>query len=416
MDDNTIDTSTKVNDEPDVEHGRKTSNMSLRNEHQIKIICRDVHFSVPQRNAQTKRSKWRRGITEHKTIINGVTATFRPGRLTAVMGASGAGKTSLLSLLAGDLRKQGTILGHVQVNGEAISLDSRRMRDISGFVFQEDVILETMTVREAITMSATLRLPDSVTHGERVGELIQLLNLECCADTRVGDTIKKGISGGERKRTSIAMELITNPPVLFLDEPTSGLDTQNAFSVVKILQELAHEHGRTVIATIHQPSSQIFHLFDDLLLMAQGQVLYYGPASDAVAYFAERGFVCPQYTNPSDYFFMHVVSQPSTLLVQWKESKEYSKLQEESSCGGVPREALHQHASFLSQFKYLMSRAGKNAWRNRMIIQAKLGQNALVGLLVGLIYYNTDDKSIAIQIQVPSSTHYFRTGTALCTL
>lgn len=391
----------------DVEHGRKTSNLSIRNDRQLRVTCRDVHFSIPQKRSPGKGDLfWKRDIRENKTIINGVTATFLPGRLTAVMGASGAGKTSLLSLLAGDLRKHGTILGQVQVNGEPLPLESRKMRDISGFVFQEDVILDTMTVREAITMSATLRLPEIVSRQERqqrTEELIKILNLESCADTLVGNTIKKGISGGERKRTSIAMELITNPPVLFLDEPTSGLDTQNAYSVVKILQELAHEHGRTVIATIHQPSSQIFHMFDDLLLMAQGQVLYYGSASEAVKYFAERGFVCPQYTNPSDFFFMNVISQPNALLVQWKESKEFAKLVENIDGeipSGVPKDALHKHASYPAQFQYLMSRAGKNAWRNKMIIQAKLGQNALVGLIVGLIYFNTDDKSIATQIQV----------------
>jgi ABC-type multidrug transport system ATPase subunit len=299
-------------------------------------------------------------------------------------------------------------MGKVMLNGEEIPITSRKMREISGFVFQEDVILSTMTVREAITMSANLRLPDSLSpkiRKERIEEIIEILNLQSCANTKVGDSIKKGISGGERKRTSIAMELITNPPVLFLDEPTSGLDTKNAYSVVKILYELAHLQGRTVIATIHQPSSEIFHMFDDLLLMSQGQILYYGPASHAVEYFADRGFVCPQYTNPSDYFFMHVVNEPGSLLSQWKESKEFQDLLYEITISknitaGVPREALHQRASFINQFRYLMNRAGKNAWRNRMIIQAKLLQNTIVGIIVGLIYFNTDEKNIATQIQV----------------
>ena len=298
--------------------------------------------------------------------------------------------------------------GKVMLNGEEIPITSRKMREISGFVFQEDVILSTMTVREAITMSANLRLPDSVppkVRSERISEIIEILNLQSCSQTKVGDSIKKGISGGERKRTSIAMELITNPPVLFLDEPTSGLDTKNAYSVVKILHDLAHLQGRTVIATIHQPSSEIFHMFDDLLLMSQGQILYYGPASHAVEYFSERGFVCPQYTNPSDYFFMHVVNEPGSLLTQWKESKEYQDLLHDITVSkaitaGVPKEALNQRASFFNQFRYLLNRAGKNAWRNRMIMQAKIMQNVVVGLLVALIYHNTNEKSVATQIQV----------------
>jgi ABC-type multidrug transport system ATPase subunit len=149
------------------------------------------------------------------------------------------------------------------------------MRKMSAFVFQDDVILSTMTVREAILLSARLRLPGAMPLAEkraRVEKVIYLMHLERCADTVIGSaTDKGGISGGERKRTSIGMELITNPPVLFLDEPTTGLDTYTAFSIMDTLRQLAAS-GRTVVATIHQPSSDMFHLFDDLLILAHGQV------------------------------------------------------------------------------------------------------------------------------------------------
>ena len=121
-----------------------------------------------------------------------------------------------------------------------------------------------MTVREAITMSATLRLSKDISpeaKNKKVEEIIHILNLTKCADTVVGDTNIKGISGGERKRTAMAMEMITNPCILFLDEPTSGLDTFTAYSVVSILKELA-ESGRTVVATIHQPSSDVLYVVE----------------------------------------------------------------------------------------------------------------------------------------------------------
>ena len=155
-------------------------------------------------------------------------------------------------------------------------------------------------------MSATLRLPKTATvaeRNERITSTIKLLNLTKCADTIVGDSNVKGISGGERKRTAIAMELITNPSMIFLDEPTSGLDSFTAYSVVNLLRGLALS-GRTVIATIHQPSSEIFYLFDDLLLLAEGRVIYHGEVKNAIDYFGGLGFKCPQYVNPSDFIFM----------------------------------------------------------------------------------------------------------------
>ncbi|KAJ1552665.1 ATP-binding cassette sub- G member 2, partial [Cladochytrium tenue] len=209
-------------------------------------------------------------------------------------------------VLAGEARG-GRLQGRVLVNG----VDAAgRIKRVSGFVFQDDVILATMTVREAVAMSAHLRLPESVSEEEkarRVARMLGRLGLERAAATAIGDSQHKGISGGERKRTAMAMEMITDPKVLFLDEPTSGLDTFTAYSVVSTLKTLAAT-GRTVIATVHQPSSEIFELFDDLVLMAEGRTAYSGPANQAPDYFARFGYACPDFTNPADFIFMSVLN------------------------------------------------------------------------------------------------------------
>ncbi len=192
----------------------------------MQVEFTQIEYSVPLKNA--KRTWTRQGLDAKdsaRVILNNVSGRFKAGRLTAVMGASGAGKTSLLSLIAGELTN-GKVKGDISLNGEAIHL--KTVKKISGFVFQDDLILGTMTVREAIAMSATLRLPREMAAEEKskkVDDIISLLNLGKCQNTPIGNAYVKGISGGERKRTAIAMELITDPSLLFLDEPTSGLDT-----------------------------------------------------------------------------------------------------------------------------------------------------------------------------------------------
>jgi ABC-type multidrug transport system ATPase subunit len=173
-------------------------------------------------------------------------------------------------------------------------------------------MLATQTVRETILTSALLRLPTTMSledKEKRVDEQIALFGLEKCQNTFIGDGVKIiGVSGGERKRCSIAMATVVLPPILFLDEPTSGLDAFIAFSVINAMKKLCGM-GVTIITTIHQPSSDTFALFDDLLLLVAGSIVYQGAATDTVGYFAtQAGFVCPEHSNPADFFFMHVLT------------------------------------------------------------------------------------------------------------
>jgi ABC-type multidrug transport system ATPase subunit/ABC-type multidrug transport system permease subunit len=393
------------------------------------LSCSNLCFSVLE--GKGKKTK--------KKILKGITASFRPGRVTAVMGSSGAGKTTLLSLLAGDAGNMGAggdgksfIDGQITLNGK--DADLKQVSKLSGFVYQDDVILPTMTVKEAIMMSARLRLSKYTPENEiqeRCSEMMRILSLHKCSDTIIGSAMSKGISGGERKRVALAMELIPNPSILFLDEPTSGLDTVNAYNVVSLLSDLAHQTKRTIIVTIHQPPSEIFHMLDDLLLLADGRVVYHGTAADAVPYFTSLGHPCPMYTNPADFFFLELLGdikklrgdsgKPGNIVQElctaWESSQEEKLLLAEQELAKIKacEESLDlsyykkEFSGFDRQFSFLVKRAGLNLIRDKMILGVKALQTIVIALLIGLVYLNVDDssKEPASQLQDTSGALYF---------
>jgi len=232
--------------------------------------------------------------------LDNLSGTVKPGQFLAIIGASGAGKTTFLNYISGrdpskNLEKEGSI----SINGvDSSKLDYGKY---VAYVQQDDVLYQTMTVKECLMFAAQMRLPPDIDYEERVQSLMENLKLEKAADTKIGGPLVKGVSGGERKRTSIGVELITDPNLIFLDEPTTGLDSFTAQNVIEVLASLAGS-GRTIISTIHQPNSEIFEGFDQLMLMAGGRTLYLNDASKAVDYFASIGEKCPERTNPADYF------------------------------------------------------------------------------------------------------------------
>ena len=220
----------------------------------------------------------------------------------SIIGASGAGKTTLLNYLSGRLISQNLEkTGQIFVNG----VDRDRVRGFSSYsayVQQDDILFQTMTVRECLEFAAKLKLKGTMEEKmERVDSIISELRLTKCQHTKIGGPLIKGISGGERKRTSIGVELITDPNLIFLDEPTTGLDSFTATSVMETLKDLA-KSGRTIVQTIHQPNSDIFEMFDKLMLLAKGKVIYFNNAEFAVDYFSNIGYKCPELSNPADYF------------------------------------------------------------------------------------------------------------------
>ncbi|CDP09281.1 unnamed protein product [Coffea canephora] len=235
-----------------------------------------------------------------RRLLNGLNGYAQPGRIMAIMGPSGSGKSTLLDSLAGRLSGNLVMTGNILLNGR------KRRLDYGGvaYVTQQDTFLGTLTIRETIKYSAQLRLPSNINKDEAndiIEKTIMEMGLQDCADNLIGNWHLRGISGGEKKRLSIALEILTQPQLLFLDEPTSGLDSAAAFFVTQVLKNVACG-GKTVIASIHQPSSEVFTLFDDLFLLSGGETIYFGEAKMAVEFFADSGFDCPSRRNPSDHF------------------------------------------------------------------------------------------------------------------
>lgn len=426
----------------------------------LEIAFRNLSFVI--KTKQKEKAFFLRGKKKcqfvEKVILNKLDGVFKAGRLTAIMGPTGAGKTTLLDVLAGNLVGKG-LSGQVQINGKDCS--GAKIKSISGFVFQDDILLPTMTVREAIEQSAVLRLPKNVSSRERkarIDSILEILHLKNCQNTKIGSTTKRGVSGGERKRTCTAMELIANPPILFLDEPTSGLDTFTAFTVVKSLSKLAKQ-GRTIIATIHQPSSEVFHLFDDLLILAQGNVIFYGEVEDSMEYFSRLGYPVPEHTNPADFYFMQVLRQfeiknleklslrktsilttqkeeetcqenstngqtdqksadelmPRKLRIDkfieaWNTSDDRSKMLvhiESTQKVGVTVGALRKMAPFWIQLTFLIKRVSKDAVRNKLILLVQFVKTIFLGVFVGLVFLNSNQYSINVQIRNKSGAIYF---------
>lgn len=238
-----------------------------------------------------------------KQILSGVQGAVRPGEILAIMGASGAGKTTFLDILARK-NKKGLSDGQFYINGEQIG--NSDFRSVIGFVDQDDTMLATLTVHETILDSALLRLPKTMHRSakeQRVEEVEKQLGIFAIRDQLIGseEGSGRGISGGEKRRVGIACELVTSPSILFLDEPTSGLDAYNAFNVVECLVNLVKTYNRTVVFTIHQPRSNIVALFDQLVLLAKGRAVYSGPFSSCQSYFDSIGYSCPPGFNIADY-------------------------------------------------------------------------------------------------------------------
>ncbi|XP_059190069.1 broad substrate specificity ATP-binding cassette transporter ABCG2b [Centropristis striata] len=378
------------------------------------IVCADeffqergptVTFSNLHYSVQETRFCCRRG--PEKYILNDVSGIMRPG-MNAIMGATGSGKTSLLDVIAGRKDPVGLKQGKVLVDGNVVTSE---LRLSSAYVVQDDILMGTLSVRENLRFSANLRLdPDhhsSTDKKNRVDGIIQDLGLTDCADTKIGTEFLRGVSGGERKRCSIGMELITSPSLLFLDEPTTGLDSNTANSIINLLQRLSRR-GKTVIFSIHQPRYSIVRQFDHLTLMHKGEVVYAGAADQALEYFTNLGYQIEPFNNPADFFMditngeaqstlesVTAVECINPLATRFRQSQLCHKVLEELDHvnQSVANKAKGQEkppdyaTSFLYQMRVVCGRTVMNSLRNPQTSYAQMALNIFFAVLVGLIYF-----------------------------
>lgn len=259
----------------------------------------DDEGNLQQSNLQGNVTLEVRGITVDvpgKRLLEDVSLTIYPSEFVGLMGPSGAGKTTLMNALNGYTPPSS---GEVLINGESLYDDYDRFAPFIGYVPQDDIMHKDLTVGEALYFTARLRLPSDFTDEEihqRIDNILKQLELEGAKNVLIGSPEKKGISGGQRKRVNLAMELLSDPLVLFLDEPTSGLSSRDAFNVMQLLRRLA-DSGKTILLTIHQPSLDVFRLMDSLCLVSKdtnsadpGRLVYFGPNyPDAVTFFNPQG-------------------------------------------------------------------------------------------------------------------------------
>ncbi|CAN7062210.1 unnamed protein product [Brassica rapa subsp. trilocularis] len=283
------------------------------------------------------------GVRTHEaniSILNDVSGIIKPGRLTLLLGPPGCGKTTLLKALSGNLDKNLKISGEVSYNGHG--LNEFVPQKTSAYISQHDLHIAEMTVRETIDFSARCQgvgsrtdimmevskrekdggiIPDpdvdaymkaisvnGLKRSLQTDYILKILGLDICAETLVGNAMKRGISGGQKKRLTTGEMIVGPTKALFMDEITNGLDSSTAFQIVKSLQQLAHITNATVFVSLLQPAPESYDLFDDIVLMAEGKIVYHGPRDEVLRFFEECGFRCPERKGVAD-FLQEVISR-----------------------------------------------------------------------------------------------------------
>ncbi|ODQ65475.1 ATP-dependent ABC transporter [Nadsonia fulvescens var. elongata DSM 6958] len=338
-------------------------------------------------------------------IIRNVSFDAKPGTLTAIIGGSGSGKTSILNILANTMSSANlSQTGNVYFNGHQ---NLKKIR--SAYVIQQDYLEPNLTARETLLYAAQLRLPSATTKNEcrqLVEGVIFELGLKECADTKVGSTTHRGLSGGEKRRLSIGVQLLSNPSVIFLDEPTTGLDAHSAYLLVKTMRFLASK-GRTLIMSIHQPRSDIFFLIDNITILTRGQSVYSGPVRNSVSHFERLGFKTPEKVNPADYLIdissvdnrspqleSKSSQQVQSLISVWNSSQNLPMVEEKPE---PPHHLRDNKTSLRNEIIVLARRSLLCSWRDPMSFAGLFLESIVMGIVVGLVFLQLDGSLTGIR-------------------
>ena len=375
----------------------ENSNQDVNSSSGLFLTWKDVHYTA------TINKK-------PKHILKGISGFANPGEILAIMGSSGSGKTSLLSILSNQIIPQRSIQisGKVEVN--QVDIKTFDFSSYARYVMQQDILMPTLTVKEALIFAATLKIKGSKQFiEEKVNALMLDLKLKKIEDSIIGNAAIKGISGGEKKRVCIGIELISEPQILILDEPTSGLDSFTAELVIDLLKSQAKK-GKTIVLTIHQPSSSIYKSFDRLILLVEGNTIYQGAAQDSVKYFTSLGYECPESTNPPDYYMriMHIINRHNLtddeikkldLFYSSYKTIEKSALSEIKSIGPLTlnTDKKASKAGFILEFKTLSKRAFLNSMRNPMLFGITLMQFIVNAALIDILFRDLGHDTSAVQ-------------------
>ncbi|KAF5751787.1 ABC-2 type transporter family protein [Tripterygium wilfordii] len=394
-------------------HTNKTANP-------LNIFTRKTQILDPQQGTNPEEP-----CNVVRQVLKDLNCKAKPWEILAIVGPSGAGKSSLLEVLAGKLTPQS---GSIFVNQKP--MNKAQFKKISGYVTQKDMLFPLLTVEETLMFSAKLRLGlPQAEMKSRVKSLLQELGLEHVAMARVGDDRVRGISGGERRRVSIGVDVIHDPKVLILDEPTSGLDSTSALQIIDMLKVMAETRGRTIILSIHQPGFRIVKSFSSILLLANGSGLHHGSVDQLGLHLRVIGLQLPLHVNIVEF----AIESIDTIQQQRKEiqqemqsqfpstNQQHKKGEEgESKSGKLTLQQLFQQSkvidqeivntgidfprdftnSRLQETIILTHRFSKNIFRTQELFACRTFQMLISGLVLGSIFYNLKDNVLGAQERV----------------
>uniref|UniRef100_A0A1I8P001 ABC transporter domain-containing protein n=1 Tax=Stomoxys calcitrans TaxID=35570 RepID=A0A1I8P001_STOCA len=358
----------------------------------LNIQFADLSYEVKLRN-------------EKKIILNNITGEFRSGELSVIIGPSGSGKTTLINLLAGyRIRKTS---GRIEVNDKLENVN--RLRKLSRYIFQEDCISSKFTILETMKYASRFKLNNNFTPSERqkvINEYLNIFLLTDKAHTRISD-----ISGGERKRLCVALELLNNPAVLFLDEPTTGLDEFSATQCVTLLKRLA-DSGRTVVCSAHCPSARLLQMFNKVYVLSEGQCIYQGTVNGIVPYLQHFQLTCPITHNPADYiievatnFYGNYhndlvnaiqngkISKWSPVIAENQQNHRpcvYDSVDDDSPDFGT----YEWKTAWIIEYLWIFCRIIHQMWRDKTNIKLMVFTNIFLSVILGVTYHNIGNDAV----------------------